>query len=670
LTRPKHVNSTGSTQIAITTPDGSGKAQRTAAAPRKAALAETGPARNQLLWLGLVLLATFAAYLPVLRAGFTNYDDGLYILENPMIRNLDWGHLKDIFSTIYQNQYAPIATLIMAIEVKVFGAIAAPLKAIAVLLHILNTVLVFALIRQLFKRFDYAIITAGLFALNAVQVESVAWLAGSMKIGAYSFFFLAALLAYLRYLNDKSRGWFGASLFLFLLSCLCKEQAIALPVTLLAIDYLYGRRLRDHIVLLEKVPFFIVSIIFAAVTLSLSGKMQNQEMVNYYSAAQRFVFACFSVISYPLKLILPMNLSAYYTYPLRGSIPAYYFAAPMFVLLALIALWLSWQKGQRTIVFGIVFFVANIFLPLMSEVLSVRDVMMADRYLYVPAIGFFLLVAYALGELLRSKPQLRTAIRSGLVAYGLLLAALTWQRGHVWGNSVTLFTDVINKGQLSSGRIDPFLSMPFNNRGVARKRSGDRTGGLADFNQAIALNPKDPKPWLNRADLQFDAGEFEAAMPDYNKALEVDPKNAKAYANRGASYGAQNKFDLALSDLNRAIELDPTLADAFGNRALLYANTKRFNEELADIDRYLRLKPDDAEMTNMRALVLIDLNRLPEAESEFDRAIQISPSTGAFYLNRSHLYQRTGRKTQALDDAQRAQSLGVKVDPQYLNSLR
>jgi len=648
---------------------GSGKAQRIAAAPLKAALAETGPARNQLLWLGLILLATCVAYLPVLRGGFTNYDDGLYILENPMIRNLDWGHLKDIFSTIYQNQYAPIATLIMAIEVKVFGVTSAPLKVVGVLLHIVNTVLVFELIRQLFKRFDYAIITAGLFALNTVQVESVAWLAGSMKIGAYSVFFLSSLLAYVRYLKDKSRGWFGASLFLFLLSCLCKEQAIALPATLLAIDYLYGRRLRDRVVLLEKVPFFIVSIIFAAVTLSLSGKMQNQEMVNYYSAAERFLFACFSVVSYLLKLILPVNLSAYYTYPLRGSIPSYYFTAPIFVLLGLIALWLSWQKGQRTIVFGIVFFGANIFLPLMSEVLSVRDVMMADRYVYIPAIGFFLLIAYVVCELLTWKPHLRTTIWSGLAAYGLLLAVLTWQRGHVWKDSITLFTDVINKGKGPAGGIDPFLSTPFNNRGVARKQSGDGAGALADFNQAIALNPKDPKPWLNRADLHFDAGEFEAAMPDYNKALEVDPKSAHAYANRGASYGAQNKFDLALSDLNRAVELDPTLADAFGNRALLYYNTKRFAEELADIDRYLRLRPDDAEMIQMRALALMELNRLPEAESDFDRAIRISPRTGAFYLNRSHLYRRTGRKAQALEDAQRAQSLGVSVDPQYLNSL-
>jgi protein O-mannosyl-transferase len=649
---------------------GSGKKQRITPAPLKTAPVQSGPSRNQLLWLCLILLATCVAYLPVLRGSFTNYDDGLYILENPMIRNLDWGHLKDIFSTIYQNQYAPVATLIMAIEVKTFGVTPAPLKAISILLHMVNTVLVFQLIRQLFKRFDYAIITTGLFALNTVQVESVAWLAGSMKIGAYSLFFLSALLGYVRYLKNKNRGWVGASLCLFVLSCLCKEQAIALPVTLLAIDYLYGRRLRDRVVLLEKAPFFIVAIIFAAVTLSLSGKMQNAAMLNYYSATQRFVFACFSVVSYLLKLILPVNLSAYYTYPVRGSIPPYYFATPFFVLLVLGVLWVFWKRRQRTIVFGIVFFAANISLPLMSEVLSVRDVMMADRYVYIPAIGFFLLIAYAIGELLKTKPHLQTAIWSGLVAYGLLLAGLTWQRGHVWENSITLFTDVINKGQLRSGEIDPFLSIPFNNRGVARKRSGDRAGALADFNQAIALNSSDPNPWLNRADLHFDAGEFDAAMPDYNKALEVDPKNAKAYANRGASYGAQNKFDLALADLNRAIELDPMLADAFGNRALLYYHTKRFAEELADIDKYLRLRPDDADIINMRASTLIDLNRLPEAESEFDRAIRISPDTGAFYLNRSHLYQRTGRNRQALDDAQRAQSLGVKVDPQYLNSLR
>jgi protein O-mannosyl-transferase len=649
---------------------GSGKARRIAPAPLKAALVKTGPARNQLLWLGLVLLATCVAYLPVLRGDFTNYDDGLYILANPMIRNLDWAHFKDLFSTIYRNQYDPIATLIMAMEFKVFGASPTALKAVSLVLHLANTLLVFQLIRHLFNRFDYAIITAALFALNTQQVESVAWLAASTKIGAYSLFFLSSLLAYIRYLKEKKLSWLGLSVFFFLLSCFCKEQAIALPAALLAIDYVYGRRLLDRVVLLEKAPFLIVSLIFAFVTLSLAGKMQNPEMVNYYSAGERFIFACFSVVSYVCKLVLPVNLSAFYTYPLKTSIPVYYYPTPIFGVLVLGALWFFWKKKQRIIVFGIVFFSANIFLPLMSQVLSVRDVMMADRYVYLPAIGFFLLVAYVVVELLKIKPRLRVAIWSGLLAYCLLLAVLTWQRTLIWKNSITLFTDVIDKAHVQSGEKTSFLGLAYNNRGVARKQAGDRQGALADFTEGIDLNPRDSRPWVNRANLHFDAGELDAALRDYNKSVELDPKNAEAYASRGAAYGAQNRFDLALRDLNRAIELDPMLVDAFGNRALLYANTKRFAEELADIDRYLRLKPDDAEMINMRALALIELNRLPEAESEFDRAIHISPRAGVFYLNRSHLYQSTGRKTQALDDAQRAQSLGVKVDPQYLNSLR
>ncbi len=648
----------------------SGKTRRIKRASLKPAVVQTGPAGNQWLWLGFVLVATFAAYLPVLRGNFTNYDDGLYILANPMIRNLDWGHFKDLFSTIYQNQYDPIAILIMAMEFKAFGASPAALKAVSIVLHLANTVLVFQLIRELFKRFDYAIITAALFALNTQQVESVAWLAASMKIGSYSLFFLSSLLAYIRYLKDKSRGWFGVSLLLFLLSCLCKEQAIALPATLLAIDYLYGRRLRDRVVILEKTPFFIVSMIFAAVTLSLSGKMQKAEMMNYYSAAERFLFACFSVVSYVLKFVVPVNLSAFYTYPLKTAIPAYYYPTPIFTGLVLGALWFFWKQKQRVVVFGIVFFTANLFLPLMSQVLSVRDVMMADRYVYLPAVGFFLIGAYAAGELLRKKQRLRTAIWAILLAYCGLLAVLTWERTQVWENSVTLFSDVIKKEEVASGEKTSFLGRAYNNRGVARKQAGDKQGALEDFMESIDHNPRDTRPWVNRGNLYFAAGEFDAALKDYNKSLELDSKNVEAYVSRGAAYGAQNRFDLAERDLDRAIELDPNSADAFGNRALLYASTKRYVEELADIDRYLRLKPDDADMINMRALALIELNRLPEAESEFDRAIQISPRTGGLYLNRSHLYQRTGRKTQALDDAQRAQSLGVKVDPQYLDSLR
>jgi len=628
-----------------------------------------GMTPRQWLWLAVVLAGTFLAYLPLLKAQFINYDDGLYVLQNPFIRNLNGAHLKALFTTIYQNQYSPAAMLIMALEVKFFGAWAPALKTVSILFHMLNTVLVFQLVHQLFKRFDYAIVTAALFALNTQQVEAVAWLGASMKIGAYAFFFLSSLLAYIRYLKHKRLGWLVFSAVLFLCACGSKEQAVALPASLLAIDYLYGRPLLNRAVILEKIPFCVISIGFALFTLSLTGRMQNREMVLYYTPLERAVFGSFALSSYIFKLILPVKLSSFYTYPIRDAIPAYYYATPIVGVLILGALVVCWKKKLRLVVFGIVFFLANVFLPLVSQALSVRDVMMADRFIYVPAAGFFLVVAYVLGEVLRNKPQLQTMVWTGLHVYAALLAVLTFQRAQVWETSVTLFTDVIKKEQQAAGKYNSFLVLAFNNRGVARKAVGDREGALADFEQALAIAPKDPRPWLNRANLHFDAGRYDAALHDYNKSLALDEKNAEGHCSRGATYAAQNKFDLALKDFNRAIELDPMMIDAYGNRSLLYSGTKHFAEELADVDRYLQLKPDDADMINMRALALIDLKRLPEAEAELNRAIRMNPTNGAFYLNRSSLYHSTGRKAQALEDAQRAQSLGTAVDQQYLNGL-
>ncbi len=623
-----------------------------------------------MVWLGIVLVAAVLAYLPMFKASFLNFDDEIYITENPLIRNLDRDNLKALFSTIYQNQYAPVAMLIMALEFKVFGASPQALKAVSLVVHLANTLLVFQLIRQLFRRFDYAIVTAGLFALHPLQVESVAWLTASMKIGAYSLFFLGSLVAYVQYLNRKTPGWFVFSLVLFLWSCLSKEQAIVLPAALLAIDYVRERPLLSRTVILEKVPFVVLALAFAIVTLTLTNKPQNEDVVVSYSLMERLVFASYSSAASVLKLILPIHLSAFYTHPVTGSIPAYYFATPFLAILVAGALLISLKKGIRIIVFGIGFFLANIFLPFMSQLLSARDVMMADRYVYLSAIGFFVIAAYALGEWTRRQPQLRTMVWAALLSYGAVLTVLTCQRTQVWENSITLFSDVIQKERRTPGSSTSFLVLAHNNRGIARKRSGDREGALADFNQAIAINPNDARPWLSRANLLFDAGQFEAAIRDYEKVLQWDSKNAKAYSSRGAAHAAQNRFEPALKDLNRAIELDSMLADAFANRAQLYAEMKRFAEALADLDRYLQLKPDDADIINSRAVTLADLNRLAEAEAEFNRAIQLNPRMGAFYFNRSRLYKRTGRKAQALEDVQRAQSLGVSVDRQYLDSLR
>jgi protein O-mannosyl-transferase len=656
---PKHAAATAS---------GRGR-EGTAFAGRPSGSSPGGLSKMRLLLLAGVLLATFLAYLPVLDADFINYDDDVYITENPYIRNFNADNLKQLFSSYYYNQYSPVAMTLMALQMIAFGVDPTALKLISVLLHVANTLLVFLLIRQLFNRFDYAIITAALFGLHTLQVESVAWLTASMKIGAYSLFFLAALLAYVYYLKKKNFGFFILSLALFLLSCFSKEQAIALSVTLLAVDYLKGRNLLDRRVILEKIPFFIISLIFGVVTLSVKEDMQSEQMTVYFTFFERLIFASFSIASYLLKLILPTDLSAFYTYPLKDNIPFYYYLTPVVALGALFALYYSWKKGNRTVTFGILFFFINIFLTILSQVMSVRDVMMADRYLYLPAIGFFLIVAYSLGILVKRNPGLEKIAWGGLAAYGLLLASMTYQRVRVWENSITIFTDVIEKGQMEEGKYNPFLSMAYNNRGIARKNAGDIQGALADYNLAIASSASDAKSYLNRANINFNAGQYEAAIVDYNKSIELDPSNAKAYSSRGAAYAGLNNFDLALNDLNRAIEISPDFTDAIRNRALIHYNVRRFDQALADLDRYLRLKPTDADVVNLRALTLTEMNRTQEAEAEFTRAIQMSPNNGTFYLNRSMFYNGTGRRTEALQDARQAIALGTAVNQQYLNSL-
>lgn len=620
--------------------------------------------------LGLILLAVWAAYSPTLSAEFINYDDDVYITENPVIRDLNSANVKYIFSNYYYNQYSPVAMAIMGMEVKLFGLEARPLKAMAILLHALNALLAFFFVRQALGRTEYALAVAALFALHPLQVESVAWLTASMKIGAFSLFTLGALLAYDQYLKRASWGFYLLALALFVLSCFSKEQAIALAPLLLAYDYLKKRPLTSARLWLEKIPFFAVAAIFAVVTLGVKNEMKSESLADYFSMWHRLLFGAYALLSYWIKLLIPSGLSTFYTYPEKSAIPAYYYAAPAAVLAVLAGLWYAWKRDQRVLVFAGLFFFINIFLTLLSQVLSVRDVMMADRYVYLPVIGFFIALVYGADMLAKQKPALRPALWGALGVFALVLGIATHQRSKVWLNSSTVFTDAIEKGLSEHGKINPFMALAYNNRGIDRKNRGDIQGALADYEQAIAANPSYASAYLNRANIQFNAGRYAEAIPDYDKALELNPREAKAWSNRGGAKAALGQTEEALKDLDKALELEPNYRDALSNRALVRYNAKQYQGAIEDADAFLRLRSDNADIMNLKAMALMELGKMPEAEQTFGQAIQINPRQGIFYLNRSFLYSRMGNKGKALNDALKAKQLGAAVNEAYLESLR
>lgn len=619
----------------------------------------------------IVLALTLIAMLPVLSTGLLNYDDELYITENPFIQAFDIGNL---FTEIYQNQYSPIAMTLMALQYKL-GFSVGLLKFVSVLWHLLNTALVFFIVDNLFRPLKWAqphimaTFAALLFGVSTMQLESVAWLAASMKIGSYAFFSLLSIYLYLKYLDQNDKKFLWISLGVFVLACLCKEQAVALAPTLVLIDYFKKRAWLSPKILIEKIPFFIVALAFGLLTLKASSAAEVKHLVYDFNLGERILFASYALGSYFTKLTMPFNLSFFYTYPVKGAVPAYYYIYAILFLAVLSLLFNAIRRDNRVVVFGILFFLINIGLTIFTQVLSVRDVIMADRYVYLSSIGWFVILGYLLFNVIGK----HFGEATGRYIGGLMVIAMTiitFMRGPVWKDSLAIFTDVIEKEEYTDGRKNPYLALPYNNRGIAYKRKGDVQKAMTDFNSAIAASQKYASGFLNRGNIYFNRGDNKMAMKDYDQTLKLDSNNAKALSARGAIYAQSGQMDRALTDLNKAIELEPYFTDALSNRGLVYMDQGNYKASIADFTKILEFDPRADDIYSTRGVVYSKAGQIDQSIQDHSKAIQLNPNKGSYYINRAYAYSTKGNKTAALQDAQRAQQLGAKVSTDFLNSLR
>lgn len=631
----------------------------------KKAVQETST-KTPLFWLLGILVLTLLSMIPVFQTEFINYDDNLYITENHLITGFD---IAGLFSQIYEDQYSPFSMLLMALKIKTFGLSAGALKAFSVLIHLINTFLVFRLMRLLFNAPTYAYVVALLFGVHTMQVESVAWLAASFKVGYYTLFFLGALIFYINYLNKKGSFYYALSIVFFVLSCLSKEQAVAFSVTLFAVDYLRERNLFSKQVILEKIPFLLISLGFGILTLIASEVGEGQTAIaNSYSFFERVIFTIYAFGAYWLTLLLPVNLSFFYYYPEQGSIPAYYYGYIIFILLFLAGLWYAIKQNQRVLVFALVFFLINIGFPLVTQLLAVRVSIMADRYIYIPLIGFGIIIAWGVLQL-GKKGTFGKYAMYGVGAYALLLAALSFNRAGDWKNSITIFDDVIEKQQ-TKGKCKAALSSPYTQVGIAYRGLKKADKALTNFSKAVECDPKDASALANRGNIFFDRNQNQEALADYNKALAIDPNNKTALSSSGAIYARTGQTAIATERLNKAIKLHPNFPGAYRNRGTMHLVNQDYANAIPDFQKFLSLRPNDVIAVGNLAFSYHHTGNYDNAIRFFDLAINMSPNNGEYHLLRSYSYTQKGNKAKALQDAQRARQLGHIVEDSYLQSLQ
>jgi hypothetical protein len=295
---------------------------------------------KHVIWLAMVMIITFMVLFPVNRNEFTNWDDGGYVTQNKYVKDLTVNNIKIFFSEYFVSNYHPVTMLSLAFDYRLGGGNAWMFHITSLILHLIVIVLVFWFTYLLFSKFEIALITAALFGVHTLHVEPVAWISDRKDL-LCTVFFLSSMIGYLKYTKATSVKLYIITLLFFIVSALSKATAVSLSVTLIATDYLLKRRLTDIKVIAEKIPFFLVSIAVGIIAVKAQKSSASIADSSVFAIYERILFACYGLTQYFVKLILPLNLSAIYPFPVRlnGSIPAsfWFYPVPVLVVIALLS---------------------------------------------------------------------------------------------------------------------------------------------------------------------------------------------------------------------------------------------------------------------------------------------------------------------------------------------
>lgn len=631
-----------------------------------------------IVWLVAIIILTYIAFSPSLKDGFTNWDDNVYVAENPLINSVSAVNIKKIFSTesIVSNNYHPLTILSLAIDYKLSAYNPKTFHFTNLLFHLFNTALVFWFIYLLSERkVMVAGIVAFFFGVHPLHVESVTWISERKDV-LYTFFFMASLIVYYKYIQENAKQkWllYVTILLMFVLSVLSKAMAVVLPLVFLLVDY-YTKRKFNKLVWFEKVPFLALAVVFGL----LATKVQQGAIANIetFTLFQRFAFASYGFVMYICKLFVPVNLSCFYPYPnlINDHLPIQFYILPFVALLIMVGVFYSLRK-TKIIGFGVLFY--SITIVLVLQFISVGQVIMADRYAYVPYIGLVFPIAMGF-DWLQSQTSEKFKLYKMLASIAVLIAAiaslyLTYERTNVWKNSDTLWTDAISKYPVSEpfrNRGSYLVNKVAYDKGEKKVADNEYDRALEDFNISIKMNSKNAKVFINRANIYGLKQQFDKALQDYSSAIALDNKDAQTFFNRGITYSIMKRFDEAEKDYSTALLLQPSLTVAKENRAYVNADNGKFDKAIDDLNELITANNTNAIYYFYRGFAYFKMGRNQEAIIDNTRAIELNPAYAAAYFNRFVINKTLGKLAEAFADALKAQSLGYAVDVAYLNGLK
>jgi 4-amino-4-deoxy-L-arabinose transferase-like glycosyltransferase len=535
----------------------------------------------QQYWIiGVILLLTILAYIPVFNAGFVNLDDNGYVYENKDVLSGGIGSVSHFFTRFYVGHYQPLTMISLKIDYWLFGLNTQAFHIVNLIFHLFNCCLVFILLQKIFGNKATSLLVMALFALHPMHVESVAWISERKDV-LYVFFLLISAILYTGYIFQGSkRKLLYLSFFAFVLALFSKSAAIIFPFLLILIDLVLKRTGTARIII-EKLPFLLLSVLFAVITMysqDVGGK--GSEVYSLFSGFEKLLFAFYSVGFYILKLFTPFGLSAFHPFPdiAAGNLPAEFKISLLisFIFLVILVWAIIRSIRMRRLgisLFGMLFYLVCISLYLF---LPVGRVVVAERFSYLSYIGLFIVFAALINKVLITvkNQNLRHTIISLVVVLILFFSVLTHFRSGVWQNGIALWENVLKS----------YPADPFSNKSLADAFVSYRNYNRAlDFYiRALTYDPDYTQAYYNMGHMNLKNNKLFQAIHDFTKAIEIDPTMADAYINRGNAKAQLKDLQGAIDDYTLAIKNDPEKTEAYVNRGSSWYMLKNIEKACSD----------------------------------------------------------------------------------------
>ena len=615
--------------------------------------------------VGLALLVAWA-FAPAMANGFVDYDDQSYVTGNSVVQGgLNWAGVKwAIASTQLTSNWHPVTWLSHMLDCQMFGLEAWGHHLTSVLLHGLNTLLVFLVLRAATGSAGRSWWVAALFGLHPLRVESVAWVAERKDVLS-ACFGLLAVWAYVAFAKSKVQSlkskvtegratqhvsrFYLLSLLCFALSLMSKPMLVTLPFALLLLDYWPLRRLSFRLLqhsntpslppalpplrlFLEKAPFFLLATASSVVTY-----LVQQRAGAMWASMPLWARAINAVVSYGRyvrKIFWPTDLCCFYPHP--GLWPAWVVALASALCVG-VSLATAWQRARSPyLLMGWLWFLGTL-VPA-AGLVQVGTQSMADRYSYWPSLGVLVMVVWGVGQLCARAPWRSVALGAAAAAL-VACGALTRAQTGFWREGETLFRQALAR-EGENARALNYLGTILDNKGASEE-------ALACLRRAVALERGFSAAYYSLGLALMHLRRYEEAVPEFRATIQWQPGYADAHRGLGYALLRLDRATEALSAYQEALRLEPDSVETHNSLGAVLDRLERVDEAMAHYREALRLNPNSAQAHNNLGAALAKSGRPAEAAAEFAESLRLRPGVASAEINLANALAAAGQGTEA-----------------------